>query len=109
MREIARGDIVHLLDERGAACTVAVVVQSAVFSALPSLLICPVTYEDVDAPLLRVPVGQSPETGLPAPAWAMAELLTAVPQDRVGSTLGQVDGGAMRSLDRTLVAVLGIG
>lgn len=108
MREIARGDIVRLRDERGVPCAAALVVQSTAFSALPSLLICPLTYEEIDAPMLRVAVGGSSETGLPQPAWAMTELLTAVPRERVGTVLGQVGGAVLRDLDRAMLAVLGI-
>jgi len=108
MREVGRGDIVRLLDDRGAPDLAAVVVQSTAFSALPSLLICPLTYEEVDAPMLRVSVGGGGDTGLPGPAWAMPELLTAVPRDRVGRVIGQVNGNALRHLDRAMLALLGI-
>jgi mRNA interferase MazF len=109
MREVARGDIVRLLDDQGTTFAAAVVVQSTVFSGLPSLLVCPCSYEPVDAPLLRVPLGESADTGLPEQAWAMVELLTAVPRDRVGRVVGHVNGAVLRDLDRALVVLLGIG
>lgn len=80
MREVARGAIVRLLNGQGVACADAVVIQSAAFSALPSVLICPVTYEEVDAPLLRIAVSDGPGSGLPGRAWAMVELLSVRPR-----------------------------
>jgi mRNA-degrading endonuclease toxin of MazEF toxin-antitoxin module len=108
MNEIDRGDIIHLVDDQGVASLTAVVVQSLAFAALPSLLICPLSYEEVDAPILRIPVGDGGNLGLAGPAWAMAELLTAVPRATRMQTVGRVDGQFFREFDRALVAVLGI-
>ena len=108
MHEVERGDIVYLLGSQGSASVAAIVVQSTAFSGLPSLLICPLTDEEIDAPLLRVKVHENGEKGLPRPVWAMVELLTAVPRDRIGRVVGRVDGQFFRQFDRAVLAVLGI-
>lgn len=108
MPELARGAVVRLVDGDGAPCGTAVVAQSSAFAALPSVLICPLTYETVDAPLLRIEVSDSRDCGLPGPAWIMVELLTAVLSDRIGVVLGHVGGAVLRDLDRSMLAVLDI-
>jgi hypothetical protein len=108
MREVERGDIVHLLGDQGAGSVLAVVVQSTAFGALPSLLICPITDEEVDAPLLRIPVGDESALGLAGPAWAMIELVTAVPRETPMRVLGRVGGEFFRQFDKGMLAILGI-
>jgi mRNA interferase MazF len=108
MADLARGDVVFLSGGDSASQHLGVVVQSAAFAALPSVLICPLTEEEIDAPLLRVRLTPSDDLPLPGPVWAMAELPTAVTTEAVGAVIGRLSRDELRSLDRSLIAVLGL-
>ncbi len=108
-----RGDVV-LIADRGAGDYVgkprpAVVVQSDLFAETRSLIVCPLTTEGRDAPLLRVTVTPTEVLPLAAPCWVMVEKITAIRRDRACGTVGRLSRGEMLALDRALAVVLGFG
>ena len=95
-----RGDVVLIADraggDYGGKPRPAVVVQSDLFDATNSLVICPLTTEGHDAPLLRVAVRPSPTLRLAVPSWVMVEKITSVRRERArdtGPTVGAGDDG----------------
>lgn len=108
-----RGDVV-LIADRGAGDHAgtprpAVVVQSDLFAGTRSLIVCPLTTEGRDAPLLRVAVTPGPALPLAAPCWVMVEKITAIRRDRARGTVGRLSREEMLALDRALAVVLGFG
>lgn len=108
-----RGDVV-LIADRGAGDYAgkprpAVVVQSDLFAETRSLIVCPLTTEGRDAPLLRVAVTLGPALPLAAPCWVMVEKITAIRRDRARGTVGRLTREEMLALDRALAVVLGFG
>jgi mRNA interferase MazF len=109
MIEISRGDVVMLratpAQKDG---QIAVVIQSPLFASLPSVLVCPLATDELDAPLLRIRVDSSERLPLPMAGWIMVELLSAVRRDACRTVIGRISLEEQRNLDRTMIAVLGL-
>lgn len=108
-----RGDVV-LIADRGAGDYAgkprpAVIVQSDLFAGTRSLIVCPLTTEARDAPLLRIAVAPSAALPLAAPCWVMVEKVTAVRRDRARGVAGRLAREEMLALERSLALVLGFG
>lgn len=86
----------------------AVVLQDDIFDALDSVTVCPLTTTAVDAPLLRVPIASSAESGLDADSFAMVDKLTTVRLSNVGATIGAVSHQQLVEIERRLLVFLGI-
>ena len=85
------------------------VVQSDLFSPLPSLTVCPLTtHLRDDAPLLRLAIAPSPETGLRQPSQAAIDKMTTLPRARIGAVIGRADDATMLQVTRALAVFLGI-
>lgn len=108
-----RGDVVLIADRGGGdhagTPRPAVVVQSDLFAETLSLIVCPLTTEAREAPLLRVPVTPGPALPLAAPCWVMVEKITAVRRDRARAVVGCLGREEMLALERSLAVVLGFG
>ncbi|MGC8525318.1 MAG: type II toxin-antitoxin system PemK/MazF family toxin [Acidibrevibacterium sp.] len=108
-----RGDVVLIADraggDYGGKPRPAVIVQSDVFDGTHSLVVCPLTTEARDAPLLRVAVQPSPTLRLAAPSWVMVEKITSVRRDRARAILGRLSGPEMVALGQSLAVLLGFG
>lgn len=86
----------------------AVVVQSDLFSALPSVTILPITGELRDAPLYRVNVDAAPETGLQKPSQIMVDKPQTLPCEKIGQVIGRLDDKTMLVVNRSLTVFLGL-
>ncbi len=88
----------------------AIVVQSDILNAEhTSVLVVLLTSTLVDAPLFRLTVLPTPANGLQKPSQAMVDRVVALPKDRVGAVIGQVDEATLLALSRALAFVLGLG
>lgn len=108
-----RGDVV-LIAGRGAGDYAgkprpAVIVQSDLFDGTDSLVVCPLTTQQRDAQLLRVPLVPSQTLELRQPSWVMVDKLTAVRRDRVREVLGRPSDEELLALNRSLAVFLGFG
>ena len=74
-----------------------------------SVLVCLITPNERDAPLLRVALPAGEQTGLHRLSWVQLEKLTAVARNQVGQRIGVADGVAMLDVGRKLTVLLGIG
>jgi len=80
----------------------ALVVQADAFDLHPSVIVLPLTSELYDAPLFRVAVGVSKETGLRAASQIMVDKATTVPRGKVGLRIGRVNAITMLAVDDAL-------
>lgn len=88
----------------------ALIVQSDLFAALPSVVICPLTsmLRD-DADQIRLAVEPTEKNGLRAPSQIAIDKLTAVPAAKVGGVIGEADDALMLRVSRALALFLSIG
>jgi len=86
----------------------ALVVQADAFDPHPSVIVLPLTSELHDAPLFRVAVNASKETGLRTPSQIMVDKATAVPRSKIGPRIGRVNTAAMEAVNQALRGFLGL-
>ena len=85
------------------------IVQSDVFSDLPSFTVCPLTsHLRNDAPLLRLTLEPSSENGLRQTSQIAIDKMTTLPRERFGETIGRADDTTMLQVTRALAVFLGI-
>lgn len=85
------------------------IVQSDLFATLPSFTVCPLTsHLRPDAPLLRLTIGATPETGLRLPSQIAIDKMTTLPRERVGAIIGKASDETMLQVTRALAVFLGI-
>lgn len=86
----------------------ALVVQSDLFDAHPSVSVLPITSTLRATPLFRLPVSPSAENGLQKPSEIMVDKATTIPREKIGGVIGQADYALMQEVDRCLALFLGI-
>ena len=103
-----RGDLVTIALQGGyGRPRLALVIQSDLFDAHPSVAVLPVTSELRDAPLFRVRLEPNSTNGLRQPSDIMADKPQTVPRDKVGAAIGRLDDDAMLRVNRALALFLG--
>jgi len=85
----------------------ALVIQSDLFDAHPSVTILPVTGELRNAPLFRIPVKPTEQNGLTKPSQVMVDKPQSVARKKVGSVIGRLDDETMLAVNRALAVFLG--
>lgn len=80
----------------------ALVIQSDAFDMHPSVTVLPLTTELHDAPLFRVTVNATRETGLRERSQIMVDKTTTVPQSKIGPRIGRVGAETIRTVERAL-------
>jgi mRNA interferase MazF len=87
----------------------ALVVQSDLFSALPSVTICPLTsmVRD-DADMIRLTVEPSYENGLRQISQIMIDKITTVPTAKIGGEIGRAGDPLMLRVNRALALFLAV-
>ena len=109
-RLIRRGDIVVAAapGDYGKPRPV-LIVQSDLFSALPTFTICPLTsHLRSDVPFLRLTLEPSPENGLRQSSQIAIDKMTTLPRERFGDVIGHADDTAMLQVTRALAVFLGV-
>lgn len=87
----------------------ALIVQSDLFNeAHASVTLAPVTSTIVDAPLFRLTLEPSSETGLRSVSQIMIDKVTTVQRDKVGRTIGQVGDETMLRVNRGIALWFGL-
>ena len=86
----------------------ALVVQSDLFDEHPSVAVLPVTSEQVEAPLLRIPLRPDAANGLQRPSQVMVDKPQSVQRQRLGPVFGRVDDETMLAVNRALAVFLGL-
>jgi mRNA interferase MazF len=86
----------------------ALVIQTELVLNHPSVVILPLTSDVISAPLLRVTVEPTPETGLRSVSQIMVDKPIAVQRQRLGDVIGCVDETTLGRVTKTLAMWLGI-
>ncbi|MCP9917563.1 type II toxin-antitoxin system PemK/MazF family toxin [Cyanobium sp. ATX 6F1] len=86
----------------------AVIVQDDAFAERDSITLCPLTTDPADAPVFRIPVEPSSRNGLSSRSWLMADKLSTVPRERLGSRIGQLEDDLLLRLNRSILVFLGL-
>lgn len=85
----------------------ALVIQSDLFDAHPSVAILPVTSELRDAPLFRIPVNPGEPNGLSKPSQVMVDKPQSIPRAKIGKVIGHLDDETLLAVNRALAVFLG--
>ena len=85
----------------------ALVIQSDLFDAHPSVAILPVTSELRDAPLFRILVNPTMQSGLNKLSQVMVDKPQSVAREKVGAVFGRLDDVTMLAVNRALAVFLG--
>ena len=85
----------------------ALVIQSDLFDAHPSVTVLPVTSELRETPLFRIRIEPTDDNGLRKTSEVMVDKTQTVALARIGSTIGQLDDESMLAVNRALAVFLG--
>ena len=83
-----------------------VIVQDNDFDSTPSITICAFTSDPTEAPLFRIRVEQNERNGLRLASSLMADKLTTVPKERLGSRIGRLDDEDVVRLNQAMLVFL---
>ena len=87
----------------------AVVVQSDLFNeSHASVTLCPITSHEVDAPLFRVPLKPTAANGLKHQSYVMADKLTTVRAEQIGSVMGRLSEADFQLVEDAVMLWLGL-
>ncbi|QOC22301.1 type II toxin-antitoxin system PemK/MazF family toxin [Wenzhouxiangella sp. AB-CW3] len=86
----------------------ALVIQSDLFDAHPSVTVMPVTSELRDTPLFRFDISPGRVNGLKHPSQVMIDKIHTVGRDRVGPVIGRLEEEQMVSVNRLMMVFLGL-
>lgn len=87
----------------------AVVVQSDFFNPThPSVVICPVSSEQIDTPLFRVSLRPTSENGLRKECQVMVDKVMALRRDRIRKRAGRLSRAEMNRVDAVLRMWMGL-
>jgi mRNA interferase MazF len=105
---VKRGDLVttSLRGDNGKPRP-ALVIQSDLFDAHPSVALLPVTSELREAPLFRVRVEPTADNGLRKSSEVMIDKVHTVAREKIGKTIGRLDDQSMLAVNRGLAVFLG--
>jgi mRNA interferase MazF len=74
----------------------------------PTVAVCLLTTDLVDAPRFRVSISPSPQNGLRLPSQVMVDKIFALQRDKIGDVLGHLSESDMTLIDSALGYVLGL-
>jgi len=86
----------------------ALVIQSDLFDALPSVTLCLVTSTLRDAPIFRITVDPSAANGLQRVSQIQVDKILTVARERIGSVIGRLDDATLLKVNRSLAVFVGI-
>src|ERR1043165_9826263 len=101
--KINRGDLITIVTSGDyGKPRPALVIQSDNFAKLPSVTVLRLTSDLYDAPMLRIPVRASPNTGLKKPSQIMIDKAVTVPRQKIGQRLGAIDKTTLETVSNAL-------
>ena len=102
--EVVRGHIVvAVLPSDYGKGRPALIVQSDAFNDThASIVVCPITSHLVDAPMFRVQLQASVETGLETASQIMIDKVMAIKRERIARVIGRVREEGMQEVDDAL-------
>lgn len=88
----------------------AVIIQTDLLNPThDSLLVCLLTSDLQDAPLFRIDISPSIQTGLAVPSQIMTDKIMALRRERISRIIGQLDEDSLLRLNRSLAFCIGLG
>ena len=84
------------------------IIQDDQFDSTGSITTCPLTTQVHDAPLFRIAIDPTPDSGLHQPSFAMTDKITTLPRERLGKKLGALKPTAMAEVNRAMLVFLGL-
>jgi mRNA interferase MazF len=106
---LKRGDIVTVaLQGDHGKPRPALIVQSDVFEASSHVAVLLMTSMQVDAPLLRLLIPATPQTGLAVASYVMLDRITTAARSKIGEVIGHLDDAAMVAVNRAMAVFLGL-
>jgi mRNA interferase MazF len=106
--DMKRGDLVTIaLSGDYGTPRPALIIQSDLYAAHPSVTILPVTSELRAAPLFRIDVKPTAANGLRKVSAVMVDKPQTVARARIGPTIGQLDDDSMLAVTRAFAVFLG--
>lgn len=103
-----RGDIVTVsLPGHYGKPRPALVIQSDLFDEHPSITVLPLTTELREAPLFRITVEPTKESGLHAHSQVMIDKAHTVPLEKLSGPFGKLNDEIMIAVNRALAVFLG--
>ncbi len=85
----------------------ALVIQTDLFDAHPSVVILPLTSELRDTPLFRLLVNPNESNGLRKPSQVMVDKPQSVAREKIGPVFGHLDDETIVEVNRALLVFLG--
>ena len=86
----------------------AVILQENLFDGTDSVTVCPLTSQDVGAPLLRMPLPADGTTGLDAVSFVTVDKITTVRRASVSQRIGRLSSTQLVDLERLVMVFLGL-
>jgi mRNA interferase MazF len=86
----------------------ALLIQSDLFDAHPSVTILPITSELRPTPLFRIDVTPSEFNGLSKPSQIMVDKPQSISRDKIGAVIGHLEGETLLAVNRALAVFLGM-
>jgi mRNA interferase MazF len=86
----------------------ALVIQSDLFDALPSVTLCLITSTLRDAPIFRITVDPSSANGLQRVSQIQVDKILTVARERIGGAIGRLDDATLLKVNRSLAVFVGI-
>ena len=86
----------------------ALVIQADPFSEHATVTVLPITSTLVAAPLFRITVQPSAQSGLQKPSQVMVDKAMTVKRDKLGQAFGRIDADGMVQIERCLAVFLGV-
>lgn len=109
-RKVRRGDIVTASSpgDYGKPRPAIVVQSNDLNDILSGIVICPLTTNVVDAPLLRVVVEPTTSNGLRETSHVMVDKVSAISRHRLRDHIGTLDPELMRRVEGNLLTLLAL-
>lgn len=109
-RQVKRGDIVIAAaqGDYGKPRPAVVVQSDALNDILHGVVICPMTTEIIEAPLLRVPVEPTASNGLREASHVMVDKVMAISRHRLREHVGTLEPELMRCVEENLLTLLAL-
>jgi len=86
----------------------ALVIQSDLFDALPSVALCLITSTLRDTPIFRITVDPSPANGLQRVSQIQVDKILTVARESIGGVIGRLDDATLLKVNRSLAVFVGI-
>ena len=107
-RPFRRGDLVTVsLSGEFGKPRPALIIQSDVFAALPSITVLSLTSDLYDAPNIRVTIQPGEANGLQLPSQIMIDRAATLRRDKVGKYIGYIDAEILDDVYEKLTRFLG--